>query len=297
MGLYFWGFLPSNKSGPYRKQTIALIIGALVPILFNLSYILKIDVLSGLDLTPFSITLSAVIYTFTVFRYHLLDVRNVARNALVEQMPDGILVVNSENKIIDMNSSLEKISGLTKAQAVGSDLGQVWRKIDRIKSGMESGQHRELAALESGINHDLDVSLTNIYGQHQELAGQLVMMRDITEARKMEQTIRESEKRYSTLIEQSSDGVLIIQNGIYKFANRTMQKITGYPPDEFIGQTVGFPITGGTAQFLQQQHSRRLSGELVPDNYDVSMIRKDGIKIECELTLGSITYNGSALIW
>ncbi len=74
----------------------------------NIVYVLQIDAVEKLDLTPLSLAIAGIFYAFSIFRYHFLDVNTLARSALVEQVPEGILVLNAENIIIDMNPAAEK---------------------------------------------------------------------------------------------------------------------------------------------------------------------------------------------
>lgn len=63
-----------------------------------------------------------------------------------------------------------------------------------------------------------------------------VIVRDITRRREIEQALRESEERYSILVEQSRDGVAIFQDDAIAFASRPGAAMLGYTPDELRGR-------------------------------------------------------------
>ncbi len=79
---------------------------------------------------------------------------------------------------------------------------------------------------------DEAVVVKNDKGQPLFLQG---IMFDITKRKHMENRLKESEEKYSTLVEQAQDFVGIIQNGVWKFLNKAVFQITGYTEKELLG--------------------------------------------------------------
>ena len=61
------------------------------------------------------------------------------------------------------------------------------------------------------------------------------LKKEIAERKKMEEALRESEKKYCALVENSKDGVIIIQDGVLKFVNRASIEMVGSTKEEMIG--------------------------------------------------------------
>jgi PAS domain S-box-containing protein len=277
----------------YVRQNLALTFGALAPVLVNLIYLLRIPAFEGLDFTPLSIALSGCIYVLAIFRYHLLDISAVARNTLVEKVPDGILVVNMDGQIVDFNPAAEQIRGLTRSQMHGHYLCQIWPALDKIRVEARGDTLRYIASHDSGTPFDLELSLTDIIDKKNKSGGYLFMLRDITERHRMEQAILESEKRYSTLVEQSHNGVVLIQNGRYLFVNQAICQMTGYSTDDFIDHSLPFPFTDEFANLIMERYEQRSAGRVVPKDYDIRIKRKDGNLVDLELSVATITYRGT----
>ena len=119
----------------------------------------------------------------------------IARVALVENLPDGILVLNNEDRVVDMNPAAAKDgSELENAnrEKVGQFLGPIantdyrleTRPADRI-----NGRKRRPADLFRGQHHPTP-DKKNIQ------VGGLIVLRDVTERKKIELKMRESERRY-----------------------------------------------------------------------------------------------------
>ena len=102
----------------------------------------------------------------------------------------------------------------------------------------------------------------------------------------------ESEKRYSVLVEEASDGVVIAQDGKIVFANKKALEICGYSRDELIGLPFEKLVDEKYLQLLKERHERRLQGEKVPVTYEAEGIAKTGERLPVEVSATRIDYQG-----
>ncbi|MCX6000842.1 MAG: PAS domain S-box protein, partial [Chloroflexi bacterium] len=109
---------------------------------------------------------------------------------------------------------------------------------------------------------------------------------------KSEQALRESEAKYAALVERAHDGVAILQNGVFKFANRAAAKLLGYSVDELAGMPFLPAIAAECRDLVVRRYESRLAGEPVPLVYEVKLQRKDGSLFDVELSGGLIEYQG-----
>jgi PAS domain S-box-containing protein len=103
--------------------------------------------------------------------------------------------------------------------------------------------------------------------------------RDITERKREEQRLRESEVKYRTLVEQSLQGVLIIQGYRVVFANPAMVEIIGYSVEElptFSAEEIQSLIHPDDREFVWTRFKQRLEGKPVPQRYELRAMHKDG---------------------
>jgi PAS domain S-box-containing protein len=119
------------------------------------------------------------------------------------------------------------------------------------------------------------------------------VMRDITERKRAEEALLESEVKYRTIVERSLVGAYIIQDGLYRFVNRRCCEIYGYAYDEMTDKVNPLDLTHPEDRKLVEENFRkRLSGEVDHIEYEMRAIRKDG-KIIIVKVLGSfMTYKG-----
>jgi PAS domain S-box-containing protein len=278
--------------GIYRHQVTYILIGLMIPIAANILFLMGITPVKGLDITPFTFLVAGIIYAYSIFKLRFLDIVPVARNTLVENLPDGVLVLNKDGNLIDMNPAARHMLGLGTDRFLGKHLAIVCPNLDMIRSGIGSEGNTEMKSGVGDSTRYYDVSLVPLRDKNSFINGQLIVLRDITDRRKIEQNLRESEVRYEALVEQSNDGVLIVQDGIYKYANRTLAEMSGYSVEELIGKTMSFAIAEEDQQLIRDRYELRMKGKSVPDLYELKVVRKDGEPRDVEISISSITYEG-----
>ena len=99
---------------------------------------------------------------------------------------------------------------------------------------------------------------------------------EITKHKQADEAIRQSEAKYATLVQQSNDGIIIIQNGLMVFVNRMMIDLTGYSMEEVIGKPFSDFLTPKYKPLVADRNRRRMVGEAVPDRYDAEIATRNG---------------------
>ena len=102
----------------YRGQAIALLVGILVPLVANGAFLLEI---TRIDYTPFAFTISALSIAWALFRYEFLSLLPVARETVVEEMRDGVIVLDRDDRIVDYNRAAASVLSepSTRKSAIG----------------------------------------------------------------------------------------------------------------------------------------------------------------------------------
>ena len=106
------------------------------------------------------------------------------------------------------------------------------------------------------------------------------------------QTLKESEEKYSTLVENANDGIIIIQNMKYVFVNKKFSEITGYSVDELIGMNFFQILPSDTLEFVKKMHKERMKGRDVPSIYETKIKDKKGEIKYVEVNAGLIEFKG-----
>jgi len=123
-----------------------------------------------------------------------------------------------------------------------------------------------------------------------------IMPIDITERKRAEKHLRESEEKYKTLIDSSLTGIFIHQGGKYVFVNDRFTQMHGYTPEELKGKEYLALVHPDERKASRRIVSERLKGGPAPQQYEVRRRRKDGGTIWCEMMATRIEYKGRPAI-
>ena len=119
-----------------------------------------------------------------------------------------------------------------------------------------------------------------------------VWFTDVTERRERERAIEEERQKYSTLVEQSTDGVVVVRNGEYVFVNERFTEITEYDEGELLGMPVERVFAPESRELIRDRYERRVAGESPPNQYDVEVETATGERRTLELAVSRIQHEG-----
>ncbi len=120
----------------------------------------------------------------------------------------------------------------------------------------------------------------------------LASFRDITQSKRMEEALRESEERYRSVIDNANESIIVAQDGMLKFFNpRVLEKI-GYTAEELTTKPFLELIHPDDRQMVLEQHLRRLRGEEFPHVYPFRIVCKNGTIRWVEVNAVLISWNG-----
>jgi len=107
-----------TRSQPlYRAQVGTVIIGALIPLVGTVLTLMGITLTFHRDTTPFTFAIGNLVVAWGLFRYRLFDVVPVARDAVIEGMSDVVVVLDAQNRVVDLNPAAQAVVG-SKASRV-----------------------------------------------------------------------------------------------------------------------------------------------------------------------------------
>ncbi len=137
-----------------------------------------------------------------------------------------------------------------------------------------------------------DNNIYPVFDDEKKVTALAIYSRDITEPKRTEEALRESEEIYRNLVERANDGVSIVQNGEVKFSNTRLAEMLGYTVEEIIDTPFLDYVFPDERSIISDIYKRRFQGEDVPDIYEMAALHKNGRKVDIETNSGIITYHG-----
>lgn len=178
-----------------RKQVIIIISGVIIGWTLNILYVFGISPIAGLDLTPLSFTFIALVLSWNIFQFHLFDIVPIARELLLDNMVDGVLVLDPEDIIIDINPAALRI---LKHEQIHSPMGHsVWSVFKRNSIVLQQLKDNNDFQTELRLVEDppqfINLNGSSIYDEGHHIIGKVLIFRDITKRKLVE--IEEQEQR------------------------------------------------------------------------------------------------------
>jgi len=242
-----------------------------------------------------------VVASFTDITDRVRRERELARvQTIVQAIGDPVYTTDEDGVITFVNDAFEELSDRDREELVDShwstlmtddDLAEGKRAVSRLVEGDSesvtvslSGEHWA-----DGVDHlDVHVGLLPDSGGVRGTAG---VVRDVTEQRRRERRLRESEEQYATVVEEANDGVFVAQDGVLKFANSEGADILASDPESIEGTPVTDVVAPGYREQVHSRLERRLAGGDPERRYEFEGLTTDGDRVPIEFTAASITYD------
>jgi len=117
-------------------------------------------------------------------------------------------------------------------------------------------------------------------------------MQDITERKREEEALRDSEKRYRLLVESAAEVILVLQDGMIRLVNPIAIAMTGFSKQEIMSRPFPSFIHSDDRAMVVENHMKRLRDEAVPARYAFRLIAKDGSIKWVEISAVLIDWEG-----
>jgi signal transduction histidine kinase len=239
---FLFAFNRQNKNKKAcRKQGWLVAIAGLCPWVVSLFYITGYSPVEGLDITPISTTLSNILFTIAIIKSRFLNLVPVAREALMETLPVGILALDDKNRIQDINQVTRIILGVQSTDVFGMTPAEVTTFSSRLPEAIVS--YNTPVQIEEV--YELQRKSFNIVKKDLKLlkGSRLITIYDITDQKIKEKELMEAKRRAeesdnlkSAFLANMSHEIRTPMNCIMGFVSILQQEVlTDMERNEFLG--------------------------------------------------------------
>lgn len=187
----------------YRKQALLVLMGLPISLMANVITVLNLAPIKGIDFSPLGFLAAGAIFTYAQLRQRLFDIMPVARHTVVDGMRDGVMVLDNDNLIIDMNPAALNMFKTDMKLALGrsvTSILSVWPEVED-KTAREPDASIEFS-LESDEKRNIDLTMIVMCDKRNQPGGKLIILRDITHIKKIEGVLRETNNNLLQKIEE-----------------------------------------------------------------------------------------------
>jgi PAS domain S-box-containing protein len=119
------------------------------------------------------------------------------------------------------------------------------------------------------------------------------LIEDISDRKRAEEALRESESKFRTLAQTNAAAIFIIQGNNFQYVNPALEAITGYSEEELLTMNFWDVIHPEFQELVKERGIARQRGEKVPSRYEFKIITKSGRTRWLDTTAGLIEYKGN----
>ena len=226
--------------------------------------------------------------------------------AIVEHSNDAIIGKTLDGVVTSWNASAERTYGYTAEEMIGRSIAalipaghetELATLLARIRAGEHIRHLETVRVRKDGGRRHVSLTVSPIIDAAGAIVGASTITRDITEHRRMEQALRDSEERFRTISASAQDGIVVMDNdGRVTFWNCAAEKIFGYTEAEALGKDLHGMLappsyadryTRGLAAF---KHTGQ--GPAVGATLELTAVRKDGTQFPVELSISAVQLGG-----
>jgi diguanylate cyclase (GGDEF)-like protein/PAS domain S-box-containing protein len=220
---------------------------------------------------------------------------------IFENNPDAVFSFDVNGHFLSCNSALEQMFGYTRDEIMQCSFHHLVEKkslegtihfFEETVRTLTSQNYNTKGITKSG--QKIDVNVTNIpMIINNELVGIYGIAKDITQEKKTEQSLTETELKFSSIIEQSIVGIFVAQGKSFVYTNKQLDKMLGY--ESLIGMEIEKTLHIEDRDSIISQVMQLKEGQTLPNFYHRA-IKQDGTVIHCEVHVNRVSHMGEKAI-
>ena len=221
--------------------------------------------------------------------------------AIVESSEDAIIAKTLEGVITDWNRGAQKIYGYSAEEVLGKPINilvpperpnEIPMILERLRRGEVIDHYETVRVAKDGRRLNISLTISPIRDSAGNIAGASTIARNITQRKRDEKALKESEWLYRTVIEQATENIFLVDAETRRVveSNRAFQQTLGYTEEELRSMTLydivaadRKSIDSNIRRILEQKH--RSVGER-------KFRHKDGSLVDVEISVSNILRNG-----
>ncbi|MCB8978954.1 MAG: GAF domain-containing protein [Ardenticatenaceae bacterium] len=202
-GSYLLLTLGHKLRDPYRLQTYGLVLATIFPWLGNGLYVTRLTPFPALDLTPLGFAATAIFLAWNLRKLSLLDVAPFARETVLENMSNVMLVWNEQHRLLDFNPSAERLFNSVSPLKVSMTAQELFQgPFANVLPLYEQNEVQQEIKLSWENNSGFfEATVSPLRDQRGQPSGRLLILHDVTEARQAAQELENQKQLFETLVE------------------------------------------------------------------------------------------------
>jgi len=225
----------------YRGQAILLLVAVSIPWLAQSMYLGGSSLVLGVDLVSVAFCFAALLLAVGFGRLRASDVLSVSRAAVLDSLVDAVTVLDPDANVLYSNPAGAAFLKRLGPEAIPEALAKVWPQAFDART-REPGRLAERATISwtDAAASVFDLSVSPVVDRSGQAVAKLLVVRDVTERRRAETALRESEARFRAIFEENRAIKLLVDpsSGAIVEANSAAADFYGYSREQLLAMNV-----------------------------------------------------------
>ena len=228
------GHAALSRDGVFRRQATVLFAAGVAPTALGAAGIFGVvgPERGVVDFTPIAFGATSALLAWLVFRYRLLDVSPIARDAVFANLSDAVVVCDADGRVVDRNDPAE---ALFPDADLGVAVGEAFDDVPAVADAVtdeDAAEEFRVTLDGGGAPRFLTVDVHDITGPGTTRGGTVLLFRDVTERETLQ-------RRYRALIEKSPNVIAVCgEDGLVRYVSPSIERLIGHRPTEIEGRPV-----------------------------------------------------------
>ncbi|MCF8077406.1 MAG: PAS domain S-box protein, partial [Desulfotignum sp.] len=224
----------------------------------------------------------------------------------LESIGDAVIVTDVSGKITLINAEAAALTGWEQAEGMNQPLDRVFtivnedtrEKVDSpVRRVIETGKIAGLANHTLLINrHGREIPIKDsaapIVMKNKKCIGAVLVFRDDSADRQMEQVLRQNEQKYRSVFDNAIEGILVAKHDRIAFANTALENMLGYPQEVLRSMAFTEFIHPDDRDMVYENYRKRLSGETVETGYEFRAVTASGEEKWVSISSNALEWEG-----
>lgn len=306
-----------NADAVYKKQNRTIIVAAIIPWIVNLVYLFDFRPFGHIDLTPYAFIATSLMISIGLLKFRLFDVVFIARDKVIDALNEGVLVLDAQNRVIDLNPEMRKI--LSGNKVIGMKLAELFTE-GEVEELLSDRQNKtiEISLLTSAGSRVYEVNTTSLAKKDTAYSGTILLFMDVTERNTAELKMRIQTEELAELNKLKDKLFSIVAHDL-RSPLITLMDILNMAKAEELSElefksflpslSSHTEYTYGLLENLLHWSKSQLTGETVhPELFDLALLtrnninfytekaRQKGISLQAEVEEGALVFADKSMI-
>ena len=183
-----------QSSRLHQRQIRIMLVGAIVPWIANILFVVIRS--SAIDYTPIAFLITGSMVAWGIFRAGLVEMTPIIRKRVIDEMQDGMLVLDEQNRILEANPAVLDMMEV-EGDVLGKPIAEVidrWPELFTQFQGKVYAQAEISLPVEGRETRHYQISLSPLHNRKGQITGRLIMAHEITVQKQTEASLQDAKE-------------------------------------------------------------------------------------------------------